>query len=156
MDILDTPHYFCTKGGYWSLITSNVRCPRPTKKKQDTIKPVFVVKEADGSLIEADKYFENNFGFKFEQISNQDNCWHRINFELPKQEDPRFLLPETPLYLTLKRSTDPSKPYADGKVRVKYLNHKDQDCVCHWAKPIPDKDSGNGMDSLENESDKGM
>ena len=90
VDLLSEPHYFCTNGGWRSLITSKYPCSSQSKKKPQ-IKPAFVVQESRNRLIAAEEYFEEIYNIKFQQISKYENSRNRILFEIPEQNDHRFL-----------------------------------------------------------------
>ena len=145
VDRLSEPHYFCTRGGWRSLITS--KHPFSSQnKKNPAIKPSFVIQEQDGSLISAANYFANEpFHIKFEDISKYECFGKRFEFEIPEQNDHRFLQyldqmkSKLQLYVTLKRSSSTFKPFADDIVKFTYLIHNDKggQCICQFFKPNP-------------------
>ena len=115
-------------------------------KKNPAIKPSFVIQDQDGSLISAENYFANEpFHIKFEDISNYECFGKRFEFEIPEQNDHRFLQyldqmkSKLQLYVTLKRSSSSSKPFADDIVKFTYLIHNDKggQCICQFFKPNP-------------------
>ena len=115
-------------------------------KKNPAIKPSFVIQEQDGSLISAENYFANEpFHIKFEDISKYECFGKRFEFEIPEQNDHRFLQyldqmkSKIQLYVTLKRSSSSFKPFADEIVKFTYLIHNDKggQCICQFLKPNP-------------------
>ena len=115
-------------------------------KKNPAIKPSFVIQEQDGSLISAENYFANEpFHIKFEDISKYECFGKRFEFEIPEQNDHRFLQyldqmkSKIQLYVTLKRSSSSFKPFADEIVKFTYLIHNDKggQCICQFFKPNP-------------------
>ena len=115
-------------------------------KKNPAIKPSFVIQDQDGSLISAENYFANDpFHIKFEDISKYECFGKRFEFEIPEQNDHRFLQyldqmkSKLQLYVTLKRSSSSSKPFADDIVKFTYLIHNDKggQCICQFFKPNP-------------------
>ena len=115
-------------------------------KKNPAIKPSFVIQEQDGSLISAETYFANEpFHIKFEDISKYECFGKRFEFEIPEQNDHRFLQyldqmkSKLQLYVTLKRSSSSFKPFADDIVKFTYLIHNDKggQCICQFFKPNP-------------------
>ena len=115
-------------------------------KKNPAIKPSFVIQEQDGSLISAENYFANEpFHIKFEDISKYECFGKRFEFEIPEQNDHRFLQyldqmkSKIQLYVTLKRSSSSCKPFADDIVKFTYLIHNDKGgkCICQFFKPNP-------------------